>query len=272
MKLLYSICLFVIVSFSSCIIERPTYYVSPFNGNSTAYHTMPLKKDSIKTATYTGGNLYFGRANTNQTDKVIHFEGNIYQAKQFGIFQAYYGANAGFGNYKVAPFDTATDYTTANWKALNAMAGNKFYGSIGAEGGINLVHVTRHGEWRIIGTELSTHHELGSYAKFRKNLPDNAANLIIRSPNFSTVGFNTETVRKTNHGSYSLQFAYGFVLGKSYSRVEALNYLTQIPEHINYNYSTLTFQYTYAKWTGYLQSTGAAYASGVRIGGVYHLR
>ena len=271
MKPYIFICLLFITLFSSCIVERPTYYVSPLNGNSTSYHAIPLKKDSIKTATYASGSLYFGSANTSQTDKVFQFEGAVYQTKQFGIFEAYYGANVLLGNYKVTPFDTASFYTNANWKALNARSGNKLYEGIGVEGGIDLVHVTRHGEWRIIGAELSTHQEFGDYVSFRKNLPADAANLIIRSGNLTTIGFNTETIRKTKQGSYSLKFAYGFNLGKAYTNAQALDFTTQTVEHIPYRYATLTFQYTYQKWSGYVSSTGGDYANGFRLGAIYRL-
>ena len=200
MKPYIFICLSFITLFTGCIIERPTYYVSPLNGNSTSYHAMPLKKDSVTTATYASGSLYFGSANTVQTDKVFQLEGSVYQTKQFGIFEAYYGANILFGNYKVTPFDTSKFYTGANWNALNAASGNKLYEGVGAEGGINLVHVTRHGEWRIIGTELSMHQEFGNYARFRKNLPSNAANLIIRAAICQQSGLIQKPFAKQNPG------------------------------------------------------------------------
>lgn len=264
--------IFIAVAFSSCIIERPTYYVSPLNGNNTSYHAMPLLSDSTKKATYASANLYFGNANTNQTDRVFNFQGSVYQARQFGIFEAYYGADIFAGNYKVAPFDTATYNTSLNWKTLNAMAGNKLYTGIGLSGGMNIVQPTRRGEWRIIGTELATHQEMGAYSAFRKKLPADAANLIIRSGNFTTIGLNTETVRKTKKGAYSFKFAYGLALGKSYTNAQALTFTTQSTERLSYNYATFTFQYTYQRWTGYIQTAGSSYASGTQIGTIYRLR
>jgi len=271
MKLYVSLCLCIAIAFSSCIIERPTYYVSPLNGNNTLYHAMLLQKDSISKATYASASLYLGNANTNQTDKVFNFQGSVYQARQFGIFEAYYGADAFAGNYKVTAFDTATYNSSIDWKALNAMAGNKLYTGIGLAGGMNIVHTTRHGEWRIIGAELASHQDFGAYYDFRKKLPANAANLIVRSGNFTTIGLNTETVRKTKQGAYSLKFAYGFVLGRSYNNVQALNFTTQIVEPIRYNYATLTFQYTYQRWTGYIQNGGGSYAMGYQFGAIYRL-
>ena len=260
--------LFLLVCFTGCI-ERPVYYVSPYNGNSTSYHTMPLKKDSVKTATYASGSLYLGQANTALTDKVFNFEGSIYQAKQFGIFEAYYGVDASIGNYNVALYDSDA-YATIDYQTLNANAGNKLYEGLGVEGGINLVHVTRHGEWRVIGTELTGHTDFGSYANFRKTLPATAANLIIRQQTYSTLGFNTESIRKTKHGSYSLKIAYGFVLSRPYNHAYALDFNSQQIQRLSYDYFTYTFQYTYQRWTAYLQAEGGTYASGYKLGAVYH--
>ncbi len=123
-----------IIGFTGCLIERSTYYVSPLNGNSTSYYAKPLLKDSVSTATYASGSVYFGSANTLMTDKVWNLQGAVYQVKQFDMFQAYYGVNAFFGSYKVASFDTTRFNTSNNWKALNQLAGTKSYAGAGISG------------------------------------------------------------------------------------------------------------------------------------------
>ncbi|MEP7278437.1 MAG: hypothetical protein ABI813_07340, partial [Bacteroidota bacterium] len=47
-----------IICFSSCI-ER-AYFHSPIQGNTSAYHAMPLASDSVKAATYLNSLLSIG--------------------------------------------------------------------------------------------------------------------------------------------------------------------------------------------------------------------
>ncbi|MEI9933854.1 MAG: hypothetical protein WDM71_03185 [Ferruginibacter sp.] len=95
---------------------------------------MPLKSDSVKSATFVGGNFYSGDANSQSSDYVFAFDGNISRSQQFGLFEAYYGADISLGNYKVATVDSYYNSPTVNAQIINSMAGHKFFGGGGLSG------------------------------------------------------------------------------------------------------------------------------------------
>ena len=197
MKLRLATYLFSIFLLSGCALQQ-VYYVSPFNGNNTSYHAIPLKSDSTKSSNYISGSLYFGTANAHYSDDVFSFESNIYHCNQFGVFQSYYGIDASLGNYHVGTLTGAYYGQTVEY--INPKAGNKFFGGIGIQGGMNFVLPLSHGEWRLMGIEMSSHMEYGSYLKFRKEIPDHLATLNIPSNTFSTIGLYSELVIKVKHG------------------------------------------------------------------------
>ena len=163
----YHLTKYLLISFllSGCAIQQ-VYYVSPFNGNNTSYHAIPLKSDSVRSATYLSGAVYAGSANTHSADKVYALEGNIYNCNLFGKFQAYYGIDAVAGIYNVAVIDGTVYHPIQNYRVINSMSGDQFFGGIGLQGGINVVVPFRRVEWRAIGIEMSSHKEFGSFLLF----------------------------------------------------------------------------------------------------------
>jgi hypothetical protein len=250
---------------------RQAYYVSPFNSNNDHYHSMPLKSDSAKSATYFGASIYTGNANTQGADEVFAFQTNVSRAHQFGVFQAYYGADLTLGNYNVASFDSVGNSSTVNYGIINSMSGGKFFGAEGLAGGINVVLPGRDGsEWRALGVEGSSHHEFGDYLAFRNNLPDAAATLIIRNNFFTTLGIYTEAMFKINHGSVGIKLASGTVMESAYRNTNVYDNVNDNRE-LSYGYTNMTFSYTYNKWTGYVQADFGTKASGGNFGFNYHI-
>jgi len=103
-------------------VSRQAFYVSPYNGNHNPYHPVPLKQDSIKSASYVGLSVSNGTANDNQADETLTFFTSLSRAHNFGNFQGFYAANISLGNYKVTPF---SEYEGRD--AINENAGNKFF-------------------------------------------------------------------------------------------------------------------------------------------------
>src|SRR5271169_3805850 len=94
---------FMISLFSSCV-ERRGFYLSPQNANSNPYHAIPMKADSLKSAIYVSGIFSSGSANDQGADRLYAFQGSLHRSNNFGIFQAYYGANLSLGSYHVSNY------------------------------------------------------------------------------------------------------------------------------------------------------------------------
>lgn len=181
------------------------FYQSPLHANTSSYKATPLRSDSIAAATYASLNFMVGGANHRWHDNTWSFNGALHRSHNFGIFQAYYGANAALGVYDVRPYQLADTLNTLNAprnrfrafddSAINSRSGNKFFGAWGLVGSINVVvPFGRSSEWRALGTELSWNHEFGKYLDFRKNLPAGTANIVDRKSNYFTISIFTEVV------------------------------------------------------------------------------
>ncbi|MBC7830000.1 MAG: hypothetical protein H7122_19800 [Chitinophagaceae bacterium] len=253
---------------SSCGF-RQAYYFSPFNGNTPNYHTTPLQIDSIKNATYGSILLGGGEANDRLTDNVFIYRSSVYRSHAREKYQFYYGGNITLGNYQVRKYDTLDIVNSLrNGKIINENAGNKFWGGLGLNAGVNytIPFRTRH-ELRI-GTESSYHYEFGNYLEFRKKIPDSAVTLIHRQGHFITLGLYTELAFKIRNGSIGFKIAIGTPLGKNYSNADGVRSEKGI---LPFGYFSPTFQYTNKRWTGFVQLTGAAKAFYSQIGGSYRL-
>ncbi len=190
MKKNYYIFLLAVIILVGCRI--PAYYMSPFNSTTNYYHAIPMQSDSIKTATYATGLFTAGGSNYFWRDGVSAFNGSLHQSRNFGKFQAFYGANLTLGNYHVKEYygTNAELFRTAPIDTLIHIAGgNNFFGSCGFNGGINYVIPSKNGkfEWRI-GLETSIQHEFGAYLSFRKSLPDTAVDIVEKSNWTKTLG------------------------------------------------------------------------------------
>ena len=86
---------------TSCSVEphKQAFYASHFNGNSEAYHTLPMHTDTARTAVYARASGFGGQANDLNTD---HFGGgsfSIYLAQHGSWWQSFYGIEGTFGCY-----------------------------------------------------------------------------------------------------------------------------------------------------------------------------
>lgn len=258
-----SLCLF------SCI-GRQAYYVSPFNGITPAYHTVPMRSDSIKSAFYLNGALGTGGANEGLTDTKFLGTVDISQSHNFGIFQAYYSLGFTAGSYKLKPYDSVGNNKTVNYRIINQNTGTYFFGGPGFDGGINLVSAGRKSEWRIFGVETSLRQEIGQYGKVRDGIPDSAATVVIRNRFFGTVGIFTDIVAKTSTGPLGFKFGWGTVLGNTYHHFTFKDsYFSQNPPF--FGYFNFTVHLSSNKWTGYIQSNAAKKAATFIIGANYRI-
>ena len=104
-----------------------------------------MKIDSLKSAIYASGVFSNGPANYQNADNIVAFQGSLHRSNNFGIFQAYYGANLSLGSYHVSEFYMPVFYYGGYSRpdSMNHIYNsNKFFGSYGVSGGINLA-VTR---------------------------------------------------------------------------------------------------------------------------------
>jgi hypothetical protein len=257
------ICLF------SCI-GRQAYYVSPFNGITNPYHSIPMHADSIKSASYLNTAISLGGANEGETDPVYSFTGNLSRSNNFGIFQAYYGAGLTVGSYKIKPYDSVGNNNTVNYTIINQHKGNYFFGGGGFDGGINFVTGSENFEWRIFGIETSLRQEFGKYVHVRNNIPDSAATVVVRNRFYGTFGMFTEIVGKGRRTETGCKLGFGGTIGSDYHNFHFTDsYFAQNPP--SFGYFTLNVHTTANKWTGYIQGNFAKKAAACLIGMNYRI-
>ncbi|HWK05239.1 MAG TPA: hypothetical protein VNS58_16475 [Puia sp.] len=111
--------------FGGCIYS--SHFQSPFYGTSEPYHTIPLKSDSVPSATYVSGVFTEGGANDGLRDNVFSFTGSIYRSHNFGHFQGFYGGNVSLGSYNVGHYSYYNDArprSLSDSLPVNARAGD----------------------------------------------------------------------------------------------------------------------------------------------------
>ncbi|MDR3713910.1 MAG: hypothetical protein P4L51_13900 [Puia sp.] len=274
---------------TGCYVHQ-AFYVSPFNGNSPGYASIPLKADSLRSATYMNAAYFLGAANDEGRDGVEAFHLEISRAHNLGFLQAWYGASLSLGGYRVGRWDSSYyNYPAPNNPALppngqnsytgfhnpfdartiNQYAGNHFFGGTGMRGGINGVVTAGDREWRVLGVETSLEREFGDYLAFRKQLPDSAASFLVKSNFFGTVGLYTEWLGKTPHGDFGFRLATGWLLGSSYNHLNIYN--NSSDTYLRYRYFNFTFHYTWTNYTAYLQTDAATKANGIHLGFNYRI-
>lgn len=204
--------------FGGCIYS--SHFQSPFYGTSEPYHVIPLKSDSMPSATYASGVFTEGGANDGLRDNVFSFTGSIYRSHNFGHFQGWYGGNVALGSYNVGNYSY---YNDARPRRLSdslpatARAGDRFFGGYGAGGGMDFVlPFGRGSEWRVVGVSFTLQKEFGDYWRFRKNLPDSMADVIFHNNLTGVMGFSTEFVFRTRHSviGYKLMLAGDIINGQ----------------------------------------------------------
>jgi hypothetical protein len=239
-----------------------SYYLSLLDLNSHYYHTIPMVADSKKSAVYISGAYTKGGSNYNLRDDLFGFHGNIHRSQDLGHFQTYYGLGLILGSYMVSPYDSyfssPPDYR--NDTVFRIGASNHFWGSLGFNGGINLVVPFRSGEWRIIGLETSLQYEFGDYLNFRKSLKDSAVDILATNHGTKTLGISTEFLRRSKKGvefGYKLSFGASFVSGATYQGDSSRN--TPV-------YFSNTFHLTRERVTGFVQFNIGTHCDSFQMG------
>jgi hypothetical protein len=265
-KTLYPI--LVMLSLTSCITS--SYYMSPFSSSSDPYHAIPLKSDSVKSASYAGGIFTVGGANINWNDPVYSFQANIYRAHNFGHFQAYYGVGGNIGNYHVERYENYVDDPNAPGAGSRIIPENNYvFAGAHFNGGINAVIPFRNGgEWRVIGLETSVQKEFGDYANFRRNLKDSMADYVLKKTTTATFGFATDIIGRSRHGAqFGYKVAWGTVLNPNsdYSREDPNRNINPL------FYFSQTLHLTKGPVTGFAQVNMGSYAGSFQFGMIYQL-
>ena len=262
---------FLIISlcFFSCI-GRQAYYVSPFNGITSPYHSVPMHTDSIKSASYVNAALSIGGANEGLSDTKFSFMTDFSRGQNFGILQCYYGGGLTIGSYKLKPYDSIGNNKTVDYRIINKNTGTYFFGGGGIDAGINFVTGSGGSEWRVFGIEGSLRNEFGRYQDVRDRIPDSAATIVIRNRLFGTAGIFTEVTGRSERTETGAKLGLGTVVGNNYHNFNFKDsYFDQTS--IFFGYLSLTVHVTSNRWTGYFQSTFAKKAANASIGMNYRL-
>ncbi len=266
---------------TGCYARQQAIYVSPYNGSSQEYHTLPLQKDSAHTGVYARASFFGGGANANYTDHVSGASASVEVAQHGGMFQWYYGLNGSLGSYKLGkwsdgfsgfPFGDLGNYSLitippATAKQLDAYGGPKTFGGGGISAGVNCVIPMGQGEWRFLGLETAMHQELGDYLHFRKKLPDSLATYIVRRALFGTAGLSTEFICRTRQGEFGFRLAHGWVLGAPYTNAGIYDSVAAQP--LTFRYSNFSFHYTFQRYTIFYQLEDGKKSLTERVGLTY---
>jgi hypothetical protein len=275
MNRIYAACI-IIPLFTSCI-ERRSYYLSPQNANSSPYHAIPMKGDSLKSAIYASTVFTSGYANVQSSDHLFAFQGSVHRSNNFGFFQAYYGANLSLGSYHVSDYyniyNLGYNYPYFQDTLNHIPNSNNFFGSYGVSAGINIVttnqHVKKykHSEWRILGLETSLQNEFGAYSDFRDKLSDTAASIIFRKHFSAYMGLYSEWLW-TNKDQFEFGVKMGFGTdlnpGSSYT-----NYYG--PSILPLRCFSIAWHVKKDHFTGFIQTNFGSYATNIQWGLSYRL-
>ncbi len=270
MKLTTCYALLLIISAGSCITPR-AYLMSPMDVNSGPYRSLPTTADSNKSATYASIALNVGGSNQELKDGVVGGRADIQRGYQFGNFQAYFGGGLSLGNYSVSDaYHYGNTYYSnygSNDTTYHYVASNKFYGTYGLYGGINLgiPFGNGRGEWRVIGFETSFNKEYGNYLQFRKSLPDSSADIVATYDHMFTLGGTSEIVGISSHGT---EIGYKWALG---TVLFPRGYYHGYEANSRPNYFSQSLHVTKKKVTGFMQVNIGTHAASFQFGVNYNL-
>ena len=240
--------------FCGCVQQR--YYASPFNGNQGTYHPVPLESDSVKSRYYATAAIVVGGANDEVVDDVIAFHGSVSGGHRLGPVQAFYSLNYAVGRYTV---DSAQDVPNP---------GGKSFSGTGFEGGVNVVVPIKGGEWRLVGLELASWNEGGGYLQFRKALPQDAVDLVVKSKRLVTLGGYTEVITIVGKVDLGFRLGFGRVLGHSHYIFDPYEGAGRL---YRYKYGYFTTHLTRMRYTGFLRLNFATKADNAMLGLNYRL-
>jgi hypothetical protein len=261
--------LLIILVAAGC--SRSAYYVSPLHGNITPYHSIPLASDSISSSTYINGQLGAGNANDGLSDGVFNFQLNAYRTHQLSRrVQAYYGTGVQTGTYQVESFKNETRVFSSflDTARINA-AGTKAYGSLGIHGGLNFIVPFGGGhEWRI-GMQSAVHKEFGSYLQFRKSLPADSVDGVVKSSILGAASLQTELAFRMRTGDFCIKGEFGWLLGNGYRDA---GFGKAYPTRGRFSYFAFTLQRGFDRTGIYMQLTPGNNALFFQTGVNYRLQ
>lgn len=245
-------------------------YVSPVNGSTTSYHTIPVKNANVASAVYANLNMQAGKANERLNDNTFNIQANAYRTNQLGYFQLHYGGGLTVGAYNVSTIPDSTGF----WNYfhgvhyINERAGSKFFGTGNIQAGINLClpfsDRPGDGEWRL-GINSSLHREFGSYLSFRQGLNTDSVTGVAKSNWLSTVAVSSDLVFKAGEGYCGWMAELGYLMGNDYRDTDFSKEGTGgAPSR--YKYVTNTLHYTLHRITGYAQTTWGPQVASFHVG------
>lgn len=252
--------------YSACVTPaQQAFYFSPDHATTNHYKPIPLTSESMKTASYLGLMGTVGGSNHRLRDELFAFQANYHRTFQWDRLQGYYGGGASIGRYQVESYTFPGNHVDPAW--INPRAGNKLHGSYGLQGGVNYVLPFRRGEWRIIGFELNTLNEFGSYYHFRKEIPQDAANIVERSRWYNSFSLGTDIMGNFSDGSMiGFKMAYSQSFRRLKGMISNQRPLSGIPRFMTY-----TLHITVRKWTGFGQMNFGSEASNFQLGMIRQL-
>ncbi len=258
---------FIFILVSSC--TRHAYYQSPFATNNHPYRTLPLQRDSVKSAMYASGALAAGGANEHLRDEVYMVNLSAYRAHNLRNFKAYYGITGSAGSYEVKNYrDTTGRYSFFNPSYINQNSGEKFTAGAGGIGGANFVLPFKKGGELRLGIETSVQREFGEFLEFRQKMPDSSANVINRYQTDGTLCFSFDLIgRSQKNGS-----SFGWKLARVITLNKQLYILSTFDERFfRSNSLSNTFHYTDQQITGFIQINFGSYAANFQTGIIFRL-
>ncbi|HTL10579.1 MAG TPA: hypothetical protein VL307_20035 [Chitinophagaceae bacterium] len=255
---------------SSCV--QKAYYQHPAQTIASNYHAMPLASDSVAAASYVDAGISLGGMNYQLRDNVFSLQAGVHRAHVLQQFRLLYGGAIALGGYHVKPYDYyANDSYYLDTAAINRSSGTRYWGNYGLYLAASAAtRLGRRGEWRYIGVEGSFNNEFGSYATYRKGLPDSAATIIDRQRVLGSAGISTEFIFKGRSGkSFGIKLAAGSLLRnlRYYNKTYANPYHTY--DHLLY--FSNSYHLTVDRTTAYMQLNVATHGAGVQFGVNYKL-
>lgn len=263
----YILLILLLLSVTGC--HTSSYYVSPMYGNSNSYHTLPFISDSVKSSLYANGAISIGSTNQSLHDNVYAFQGNVYNAHQFGRWKGWYGAGMSSGIYNVQKFNEGTvinpDFDTG---FINAHAGSYYFGSYNINAGLLYCLPMEGGsEWRILQFSPSFQSEFGSYQKFRNKFSRDTVAItgVATSHTLTTLSMGSElSIKSRKHEWFNVGLTYSWIAGKEYKNMYLTYFEEQPPRR--YCYFTFSGAYTYKQHTPFIRFSFGHRLANLQIG------
>jgi hypothetical protein len=167
------------------------------------------------------------------------------------------------------------DSTLSSSIYINAIAGDKFFGSLNGNGGLAIAFpISEKAEWRILGVQATVQKEFGKYLDFRKKIVKDSISVsgISTSSVLGTIGFSTEFIFKTRSGAFSIFQQYNILTGKDY-KYNDFDFESDLypPSGKRYSYWSNTYAYSFKNITAYLQGNTGRRMMNFQIGMNYKL-